>query len=353
MSTPMSTPMGTPMGTPMSTPMTPAPSTPISRRRLLAAGGAAATLALTNGAAHAQSLPGGTLRMLVGYAPGGGSDVMARFIADKLKDRIGANVVVENRPGASGMLAGVAMKSAPADGSVVLFAPTSSTVEQRVTKKSMPFDIDRDIMPITLAGTVSTVYVVSSTLGVNTLADYVQWLKANPKLASFGTAAMGSSTHFFGVEIGQAIGIPLQPVAYKGTGPLLTDIVAGHVPAGCGGLTSFLQHQQSGKVRILAVSSAKRLAAAPDVPTIAELGYPKLVAEGFYAFYAPAKTPAPVIDALNRGIRAVMEAPEMRQRMLGLGLEVQTGSPAELVDFQAKAVVKFTASMKSAGVEPE
>ena len=125
------------------------------------------------------------------------------------------------------------------------------------------------------------------------------------------------------------------------------------MPAGCGGLTSFLQHQQSGKVRILAVSSAKRLAAAPDVPTIAELGYPKLVAEGFYAFYAPAKTPAPVIDALNRGIRAVMEAPEMRQRMLGLGLEVQTGSPAELVDFQAKAVVKFTASMKSAGVEPE
>ncbi len=220
-------------------------------------------------------------------------------------------------------------------------------------KKSMPFDIDRDIVPITLAGTVSTVYVVSSTLGVNTLADYVQWLKANPKLASFGTAAMGSSTHFFGVEVGQAIGIPLQPVAYKGTGPLLTDIVAGHVPAGCGGLTSFLQHQHSGKVRILAVSSAKRLAAAPEVPTIAELGYPKLVTEGFYGFYAPAKTPASVIDALNRELRAVMEAPEMRQRMLGLGLEVQTGSPAELADFQAKAVVKFTASMKSAGVEPE
>ena len=332
-------------------------TTPTLRRRFLraacACGAAALPLAFTPTARAQWQVPGGTLRLLVGYAPGGGSDVMARFIAERLRERLGANVMVENRPGASGMLAAVAMKSAPADGSVVLFAPTSSTVEQRVTKKSMPFDIDRDIVPITLAGTVSTVYVVSSTLGVNTLADYVQWLKANPKLASFGTAAMGSSTHFFGVEVGQAIGIPLQPVAYKGTGPLLTDIVAGHVPAGCGGLTSFLQHQHSGKVRILAVSSAKRLAAAPEVPTIAELGYPKLVTEGFYGFYAPAKTPASVIDALNRELRAVMEAPEMRQRMLGLGLEVQTGSPAELADFQAKAVVKFTASMKSAGVEPE
>jgi tripartite-type tricarboxylate transporter receptor subunit TctC len=292
------------------------------RRVMVSAGGGLSMLALgLPGRAVSQTVPGGTLRIVIGYAPGGGTDVIVRQMADKLKDRINANVLIENRPGASGMLAPVAMKTAPADGSVILFTPGVSTVEQKVTKKSIPFDLDQDLVPVTLAGTVPTVYVVSAAIGVKTLAEYTAWLKANPKLASFGTAAMGSNTHFFGVELGQAIGQPLQPVAYKGTGPLLTDIMAAHVPAGCGGLTSFLQHHRSGKVNILAVSSPKRSNAAPDLPTVADLGFPKLASEGFYAFYAPARTPAPVIDMLNREIRAVLEAPDMRQKLLGLGLE--------------------------------
>jgi tripartite-type tricarboxylate transporter receptor subunit TctC len=180
------------------------------------------------GRVRAQGVPGGTLRIVIGYAPGGGTDVIVRQMADKLKDRLNANVLIENRPGASGMLAPVAMKTAPADGSVILFTPGVSTVEQKVTKKTIPFDLDHDLLPITLAGTVPTVYVVSAAIGVKTLAEYTAWIKANPKQANFGTAAMGSNTHFFGVELGQAIGQPLQPVAYKGTGPLLTDIMAGH-----------------------------------------------------------------------------------------------------------------------------
>jgi tripartite-type tricarboxylate transporter receptor subunit TctC len=326
-----------------------------NRRRVLASlgGGLSALVTGLPGAASGQSVPGGNLRIVIGYAPGGGTDIMARHLADKLKDRLNVNVLIENRPGASGMLAPVAMKTAPSDGSVILFTPGVSTVEQKVTKKTIPFDLDHDIVPITLAGTVPTVYVVSSAIGVKTLAEYTVWLKANPKLASFGTAAMGSNTHFFGVELGQAIGQPLQPVAYKGTGPLLTDIMAGHVPAGCGGLTSFLQHHRSGKVNILAVSSPKRSGAAPDLPTVADLGYPKLASEGFYAFYAPARTPTPVIDMLNREIRAVLLSPEMRQKLLDLGLEVQTSTPAELREYQDKAIASFTVSMKAAGVEPE
>jgi ribonuclease PH len=157
-------------------------------------------------------------------------------------------------------------------------------------------------------------------------------------------------------------GVPiLQPVAGISIGlvdegtkyTLLTDIMAGHVPAGCGGLTSFLQHHRSGKVNILAVSSPKRSGAAPDLPTVADLGYPKLASEGFYAFYAPARTPAAMIEMLNREIRAVIEAPEMRQKLLGLGLEAQTSTPAELRDYQNKASVSFTASMKAAGIVPE
>ena len=325
----------------------------LARRQALLSAGTAAAGALAGQRALAQPLPAGPIRLLVGYAPGGGTDVIARFIADKLRDRLGASVLIENRPGASGMMAAVALKSAPADGSVILLAPSVSTVQQKVTRKTMPFDLDRDLAPITLAGTVATVYVVSATTGVGSLAEYVQWLRKNPQKANFGTAAMGSTTHFFGVEIGQAVGIPLDAVAYKGTGPLMTDLIAGHIPAGCGGLTSFLQHHQAGKVRILAVSTARRAGAAPDLPTIGELGYPTLTSEGFYGFYAPARTGAPQIEAWNKVLRSVLEQPDLRQRLEGLGLDVQTSTPAELIAYQAKSIVSFTASMKAAGFEPE
>ena len=323
-----------------------------TRRRVLMGAGTAAW-ALATGSARAQALPAGPLKLLVGYAPGGGTDVIARIIADKLRERVGANVLIENRPGASGMMAAVALKSAPADGSVIMLAPSVSTVQQKVTRKTMPFDLERDLAPITLAGTVATVYVVSATTGVTSLAEYVQWLKKNPQKSNFGTAAMGSTTHFFGVEIGQAVGIPLDAVAYKGTGPLMTDLIAGHIPAGCGGLTSFLQHHQAGKVRILAISTARRAGAAPELPTIGELGYPALTSEGFYGFYAPARTGAAQIDAWNRVLRSALEQPDLRQRLEGLGLDVQTSTPAELIAYQAKSIVSFTASMKAAGFEPE
>ncbi len=266
---------------------------------------------------------------------------------------IGANVLIENKAGASGILAGVALKDAPPDGTVIMFAPSSATVAQKVTRKSMPFDLEKDLAPIGMAGTTATVYVVSPTIGVSNMSEYVTWLKRNPGRASFGTAAMGSSTHFFGVEIGQAIGIPLQPIAYKGTGPMLTDLAGGHIAAGCGGVTSFLQHHRTGKLRIIADSSPKRSKVAPDLPTIGELGYPKLAHNGFYGFYAPARTRPEVIDAWNRELRAVLDTPDMHKRLADLGLDVETSTPAEFAERQARDIVAFTRSMKAAGFEPE
>jgi tripartite-type tricarboxylate transporter receptor subunit TctC len=323
------------------------------RRRFLSTSLGAAAAAMAAPAARAQGLPGGAIRMVIGYAPGGGTDVIARFIADKLREHSGMNVLVENRPGASGILAPAAMKGAATDGSVILLTPSVSTIEQIATRKSMPFDLNTDLLPVTLAGTVATVYAVSSAINVSTLPEYVAWLKKNPKNASFGTAAMGSTTHFFGVELGQAVGVVLEPVPYKGTGPLLTDIVAGHIPAGCGGVTSFLQHHRSGKVRILAVSGAKRATAASDLPTVTELGYPKLTSEGFYSFYLPAKTSPAVVDTWNSRLAEVLALPDLRKKLVELGLEVQTSTPAELAERQGRALVAFTASMKAAGYKPE
>jgi tripartite-type tricarboxylate transporter receptor subunit TctC len=322
------------------------------RQALTLAAGAAAAAALPR-SALAQSLPTGTIRMLVGYPAGGGTDVMGRIIAEKLKERLGANVIVENRVGASGALACEALKNAPADGSVIMYAPSAATVAQKVTKKSQPYDLEKDLATIGLTGTVSTVFVVSPTLGVRSLPEYIEWLKKNPRRASFGSTAMGSSTHFFGVEIGQAIGTPLEPVAYKGAAPLIADLSAGHAPAGCGGLTDFLTHHRGDKLRIIAISAPKRATAAPDLPTISELGYPKLASEGFYGFYAPGKMSPALINLWNKELRAVVEAPEMRQRLIGLGLEVQTSTPAEFAARQSRDLVSFAASMKAAGFEPE
>lgn len=325
----------------------------MNRRKTLALAGGAAATAMIGRPAFSQGLPTGTIRMLVGYPAGGGTDVMGRIIAEKLKERMGANVIVENRSGASGTLANDATKSAPTDGSVILYAPSAATVAQTVTKKVLPYDLEKDLATVTLAGTVSTVFVVSPTIGVNNLAEYVEWLKKNPKKASFGTTAMGSSTHFFGVEIGQAVGVPLEPVAYKGAGPLIADLSAGHAPAGCGGLTDFLTHHRGGKLKIIAISAPKRASAAPDLPTISELGYPKLASEGFYGFYLPGKTPPAIVNAWNKELRAVLEAPEMKQRLVGLGLEVQTSTPKEFADYQSKALAQFAGSMKAAGYQPE
>lgn len=323
------------------------------RRKALTLAGGAALAAAMPGTAAAQSLPTGTIRMLVGYPAGGGTDVMARIMAEKLKERIGANVIVENRAGASGTLAVEALKNAPADGSVIMYAPSAATVAQTVTKKSLPYDLVKDIATIGLTGTVATVFVVSPTIGVKNLPEYVEWLKKNPKRASFGSTAMGSSTHFFGVEIGQAIGIPLEPVAYKGAAPLIADLSAGHAPAGCGGLTDFLTHHRGEKLRIIAISSPKRSASAPDLPTISELGYPKLASDGFYGFYAPGKMSPALVNAWNKELRSMVESPEIKQKLSGLGLEVQTSTPQEFHDRQLRDIVSFTASMKAAGFQPE
>ena len=323
------------------------------RRKALAATSGLAAAALVGRPAFAQSIPSGTIRMLVGYPAGGGTDVMGRIIAEKLKERTGANVIVENKAGASGTLANDALKNAPADGSVILYAPSAATVAQTVTKKVLPYDLEKDLATVTLAGTVATVYVVSPTIGVNNFAEYVEWLKKNPKRHSFGTTAMGSSTHFFGVEIGQAIGIPLEPVAYKGAAPLIADLSAGHAAAGCGGLTDFLTHHRGGKLKIIAISSPKRASAAPDLPTIGDVGHPKLASDGFYGFYLPGKASAGIVNAWNKELRAVLDAPEMKQRLVGLGLEVQTSTPKEFADYQSKSLAQFAASMKAAGFQPE
>ena len=176
---------------------------------------------------HFSSLSPPSFRFYRGdnYSDAGG------YVADKLRERTGANVIVENRSGASGALAIDALRKAPADGTVLMYGTSATTVALTVTRKSPGFDLEKDLTPIALTGATATAFVVSSTLGVRTLGEYVAWVKKNPGKAAFGTTAPGSNTHFFGVLLGQAIGVPLEAVAYKGAAPLLGDLYGGHVPA--------------------------------------------------------------------------------------------------------------------------
>ena len=323
------------------------------RRKALILGGSALAAAAVSGPSLAQSLPTGTIRILVGFPAGGGSDVMARLIAEKLKERTGANIIIDNRPGNSGNLACEMLKNGPADGSVLMFGTSATTVAQRVTRKQLQYDVEKALVAITQAGTVSVAYVVSATIGVRTLPEYIEWLKKNPRKQNFGTTAMGSMTHFFGVLMGQSIGVPLEPVAYKGAAPLISDLSAGHASAGCGGVSDFLTHHRGDKMRIIAISAPKRVNAAPDLPTIAELGHPKLSYEGFYGFYGPSRMSAGLVAAWNKELRTVLDSPDMRQRLLGVGLETESSTPTELFNRQSNLITYMTAMMKAAGVEPE
>ena len=323
------------------------------RRKALALTGGALAAAMAPRASLAQSLPTGTVRVLVGFPAGGGSDVMARIIAEKLKERTGLNIIIDNRPGNSGNLACEMLKNGPADGSLLMYGTSATTVAQRVTRKQLQYDVEKDLATIALAGTVSVAFVVSAAIGVRTMPEFIEWLKKNPRKQNFGTTAMGSMTHFFGVLLGKEIGIPLEPIAYKGAGPLIADLSAGHATAGCGGVSDFLTHHKAEKMRIIAISAPKRVNAAPDLPTIAELGYPKLNYEGFYGFYGPSKMSPGLVATWNKELRAVLDSPDMRQRLLGVGLEAQSSTPAELFTRQANLITTMTATMKAAGVEPE
>jgi tripartite-type tricarboxylate transporter receptor subunit TctC len=322
----------------------------MTRRSVVALGSAAALLPMTV-FAQQESLPDKPLKILVGFPAGGGSDVMARLMAEALKQRTDRNVLIDNKAGASGMIAVDALKNAVPDGTTIAYVPSAS-IAPTLTMTSPSFDPLTDIQPITLAGTVQTAYCVSPTIGVNTLPEYIAWLKKNPTRASFGTTAMGSFTHFFGVMAGQEFGIPLEPVPYRGAAPLVADLQGGHIVAGCGGLTDFLEHHRAGKVKLLFTSGVKRATASPDIPTATQLGYPKLQILGWYVFFAPAKMSPALVEAWGRELRAVLAVPDVRAKLTELGLDVEPSMPAEFKQRLVTDLARWKTIIDSIGYKP-
>jgi tripartite-type tricarboxylate transporter receptor subunit TctC len=287
------------------------------------------------------TLPDKGLRIIVGFVNNGGADLMARSIAPALERRIGRRVTVENRPGNTGQAAGEALQvSSAKDGSVIAFMP-STTIALRVGLASFPFDPEKDIAAITIAGTFQTALAVSPKIGVTTIDEFVAWAKdGEAERRRIGVTATDALLQVYAKTVGWAIDVPLDGVGYRGALPLASDLASGKLPSGLGGVTSFLEHHRGGTLRMLAVSGNKHLATAREVPTVGELGRPDMLGEEFYGFFASAAASPAVVTEWNRQISAVLADKEVAGTLAQYGLEVEGSTPEQ-------ATARVTAHLES------
>ena len=300
----------------------------ISRRHLLGSG-----LALTTAAyapwSGAQSHK--AMRLLVGFPPGGGTDAIARLLAEKLKTPLGESVIVDNRPGAGGQIAAQFLKSAPADGSTLFLTHdhTISILPQVV--RNPGFDPEKDFVPVGGFATFVNCLAVSTATPAKSVAQYVDWVRQQGQgKSAVGIPAPASTPEFLVKLIGKQYQLDLVSAPYRGSAPMIGDMLGGQIPAGIGSVQDFLENHRAGKLRVIAVLGGKRQAALPDVPTFAELGLKGFEDLPYYGFFAPRGTPAAFIDQFSQALAKVVAQPEVRDQLVAMGLTVEYMTPAQL-----------------------
>lgn len=302
-----------------------------------------ATLALT---ADAQD---GPIRILVGFPPGGESDLVARLLADGLRSSLGVPVIVDNRPGASGMLAAELLKHAAPDGRTLMVAPIAVTVFAPLTHARLRYDPPKDFAPVSLAANFQMALAVGPGLPATTLREYMDRVRVDPAKAVYGVPLAGGPTHFFGVMLARASGIDLTAVPYKGSAAFVNDLLAGQVPAGITVLSQLIKHHQTGKVRLLATSGSQRSPLAPDVPTFRELGFTNMEGTGWQAVHSPSGTPRATIDRLAAAIATTINSREIRAQLIASGLEPVGSTPDELARRIAEDTARWAPIVKASG----
>ena len=297
--------------------------------------------------AHAQSDK--TLKVLVGFPPGGSIDIVSRVLAEKMKDDLKVNIVIENRAGAGGRVAADLLKASPADGSVVMITPIVVPVLAPLVFSKLNYNPATDFAPVGHVCNFNFALSVPASLPVKNVAEFVTWLKANPQKANFGSPAPGSLPHFFGEMLSRDAKADMVHVPFAGGSALMNALMGGQVSAGIDVLLEALEAHKSGKVRILAISGDKRSAVLPDVPTFKESGFPNIVASGWFAMYAPAKTPAASIEAINRALNKALTHPEVLDRFSKLALEAGGGSAADLTKLEQASTARWAPVVKATG----
>ncbi len=297
----------------------------------------------------AQAQSDKTIRLLVGFPPGGSIDIVARLLADKMKDELKANVIVENRAGAGGRIAAELLKSAPADGSAFMITPVVVPVLAPLVFSKLNYNAATDFTPVGHVCNFGFAVTVPAALPVKTVPELVAYLKANPQKANFGSPAAGSLPHFFGEMLSRDANADMVHVPFAGGAALLGALVGNQVSAGIDVVLETLESHRSGKVRVVGTSGDKRSSVLPDVPTLKEQGYPNMVAQGWFAMYAPAKTPAAAVEAMNRALNKALAHPEVLDRFAKLGLEAGGGSMADLSALERSSTARWAPVVKATG----
>jgi tripartite-type tricarboxylate transporter receptor subunit TctC len=289
-------------------------------------------LVCTGAAAQAadQQFPAKPVRMISPYAAGGGSDTLARILAQKLYESWGQPVIVDNRPGGGGILGAETVAHATPDGYTYLVTPSAVLTINPHLYSKLRYDTFKDFAPVSMATNSPYYLVVHPKIPVATVKELIAYAKANPGKLNYSSSGSGSSTHLAGVLFGNMAGVDIVHIPYKGAAPAIVDLLAGNVQLRFGSVVPVLPHVRSGRLRGIAISSAKRYGPLPDVPTIAESGLPGYKVESFYAVVAPAGTPKAIIEKLNKELVRSLKTPEVAAHMAADGAEVIASSPDEL-----------------------
>ncbi|MDH4094488.1 MAG: Bug family tripartite tricarboxylate transporter substrate binding protein [Betaproteobacteria bacterium] len=308
---------------------------------------AALALALTSLGTHAQQ---GTIKFLVGFPAGASLDAMTRMVAEKMQASLGQNVIVENRAGAAGQIAMNALKTSPADGTVLVMTPLVTVVTAPHIQK-LPYDPFADFAPVAHTADFLFAFAMGPATPAKSLKEYVGLVKQDAKYGNYASAATGSLPHFFSLLFAEKAGLKMNHIGYRGTAAAMTDLLGGQIAAFMGTVSDVAPQHKAGKIVAVATSGATRSKHLPDIPTFKELGY-DIEGGGWYAAYAPAGTPAATIDRLSKAIIAALKEPDVRQRLDNYGMEPSGLGPAELARIHKRDYDLWGPVIKASGFKP-
>ena len=322
------------------------------RRHLLGALLVTAFAALAN-PAFAQSAQGKTVKILVGFPAGGGTDAIARTLAEKLKDELGATVIVENKPGAGGQLAAQALKAAPADGSTFFISHDHTISVLPLVSKTPGFDPSKDFQPVAGFASFVNACAVSPGTPARSLAEYVAWVKgAGQGKGVVGVPAPASTPEFMVKLLGGQYKLDLVPAPYRGSAPMMGDMLGNQINAGIGSVPDFIENHKAGRIRMVAVGGSARQATLPEVPTLAELGIAGFEDLPYYGFFAPAGTPKAAVENFSAALARVIAQPDVKARLTALGLTVEFMDAGALAAREKTYSKSWTEIIRKSGFTP-
>ena len=306
---------------------------------------------LLTGLAQAQS---GTVKLMVGFPPGGGTDAIARILAEKLKDQLGTTVIVENRAGAGGQIAAQALKAAPADGTTFFLSHDHTISILPLVVKNPGFDPALDFVAVAGFATFVNALAISGGTPARSMSEYVAWVRSQGAgKGTVGVPAPASVPEFLVKLIGQKYALDLQAAPYRGSAPMMADMLGNQINAGVGSIPDFIEYHKAGKIRVVAVLGSARQAALPDVPTFAELGLAGFEDVPYYGIFAPANTPKAVIDRFSEAVAKVIALPEVHERLTVMGLTVGYMSPQQLASRERAYAQTWARIIKASGFQAQ